>query len=246
MSQPIDLALDNDVFISMLPDGKALKKLLLGKQGLGKKIKKNSIFIDCSSSDYESTMKVSKALSKEGVNFLDAPVSGGISGAKSASLTIMVGGKKNIFNKAKKILSCMGKNIIYAGKTGSGQIVKACNNMMLGINMIGVCEAYLLSNKLGIAPEKFFQITSKSTGSSWAMMNHLPIKGIVSSSAANNKFKPGYAANLILKDLKISQNMAKAVSINTDFGKKAYSLYRNFCKKDQGKLDYSAIIKKIN
>ena len=245
-SKPIDLAPENNVFISMLPDGNALMKLLLGGQGLASKIKKNSIFIDCSSSDYASTLKASNILSKRGVKFLDAPVSGGVTGAKSASLTIMVGGEIKVFKKAKKILSCMGKNIIYVGKTGSGQIVKACNNMMLGINMIGICEAFLLSKKLGISPEKFFDICSKSTGSSWAMMNHLPIKGIVKSSAANNRFKPGYAAKLILKDLKISQNMAKAANVNTEVGKKAFFLYKKFCKNNRGNLDYSAIIKKLS
>ena len=118
--------------------------------------------------------------------------------------------------------------------------------MMLGINMIGICEAFLLSKKLGISPEKFFDICSKSTGSSWAMINHLPIKGIVKSSAANNRFKPGYAAKLILKDLKISQNMAKAANVNTEVAKKALFLYKKFCKNNQGNLDYSAIIKKLS
>ena len=123
----------------------------------------------------------------------------------------MVGGDKKAFDKSKNLLKILGKNIIYVGKSGTGQIVKACNNMMLGINMIGVCEAFLLAKKYKINLKKFFEITSKSSGSSWAMNTHLPIKGIVKSSAANNNFKPGYAANLILKDLQISQEMAKHV-----------------------------------
>ena len=237
---------DSNVFITMLPDGKALYKLILGKNGLINSIKNNSIFIDCSSSDYDATIEVSKALNKKNIKFLDAPVSGGVSGAKNGSLTIMVGGNKNAFNKSKKILKCLGNNIIHIGDSGSGQIVKACNNMMLGINMIGVCEAFLLANKFGIDKKKFYDICVTSTSSSWAMQNHLPVAGIVKNSAANNKFKPGYAAKLILKDLKISQEMAKSAKLNTTMGKKALELYKIFCNQDKNNLDYTAIIKILN
>ena len=231
------------VFITMLPDGKALQKLVLGKNGLINSVKKNSIFIDCSSVDYGTTVRVSKALNSAGVKFLDAPVSGGVVGAVNASLTIMVGGNINGYRKVKKILSCMGKKVIHVGNSGAGQIVKACNNMMLGINMIGVCEAFLLAKKFGINQKKFFEITSISSGSSWAMLNHLPFKGIINSTAANNKFKPGYAAKLILKDLNISQEMSKKINFNTILGKKALELYKIFCNQDKKNLDYAAIIK---
>ena len=234
---------NSNVFITMLPDGKALNRLVLGKEGIINTIKKNSIFIDCSSSDYNSTIKVSRALYKKKVNFLDAPVSGGVYGAQNASLTIMVGGNINGYRKVKKILSCMGKKVIHVGNSGAGQIVKACNNMMLGINMIGVCEAFLLAKKFGINQKKFFEITSISSGSSWAMLNHLPFKGIINSTAANNKFKPGYAAKLILKDLNISQEMSKKINFNTILGKKALELYKSFCNQDKKNLDYAAIIK---
>ena len=238
-----ELGKNSNVFITMLPDGKALYNLVLGKNGMIRRIKENSVFIDCSSSDYESTIKVSQALKKKNIRFLDAPVSGGVSGAKNATLTIMVGGNKSAFNKSKKILKCLGNNIIHIGNSGSGQIVKACNNMMLGINMIGVCEAFLLAKKFGIDLKKFYKICATSTSASWAMQNHLPIQGIVKSSAANNKFKPGYAAKLILKDLKISQEMSKSVKLNTRMGKKALELYKKFCSQDQNNLDYAAIIK---
>jgi len=153
---------------------------------------------------------------------------------------------KSAFNKSKKIFSCLGKNVLHIGPSGAGQIVKACNNMMLGINMIGVCEAFLLANKFKINTKKFYEICSKSTGSSWAMLNHLPIKGIVESSAANNKFKPGYAARLILKDLKISNEMAKSVKLKASMGNKAHELYKKFCNADKNNLDYAAIIKLIS
>ena len=157
----------------------------------------------------------------------------------------MVGGKKNTYNDAKEILSVLGKNIIYVGKSGSGQIVKACNNMMLGINMIGVSEAFTLASKYGISKKTFFEISSKSSGSSWAMLNHLPIKGIIKTAAANNRFKPGYAAKLILKDLSIAKQMAKKISLNIFMGKKAFDLYNSFCRKNKSNLDYSAIIKSL-
>ena len=238
-----DLTKNANIFISMLPDGKALSNLVLGKNGIIHLIKKNSIFIDCSSVDYQTTLNVSKAFKKKGIKFLDARVSGGVSGAKNASLTIMVGGTKETFNHAKKVLNTLGENVIHIGKNGSGQIVKACNNMMLGINMVGVCEAFLLAKKYNIDLKKFYDIASKSSGSSWAMNTHLPIEGIVKSSAANNNFKPGYAAKLILKDLQIAQDMAKHVNIKTSLGSKALKLYKKFCNLDKHNLDYSAIIK---
>ena len=238
-----ELSKDIRVFITMLPDGKALKEFVLGKNGVINFIEKKSIFIDCSSVDYETTIKISKELKKKGVNFLDAPVSGGVSGAKNATLTIMVGGSRASFNKSLNILRTLGKNIFYVGKSGTGQIVKACNNMMLGINMIGVCEAFLLAKKYKIDLKKFYDITSKSSSSSWAMNTHLPIAGIIESSAANNNFKPGYAAKLILKDLLISQEMAKRVKIKTLMGLNALKLYKIFCKLDKKNLDYAAIIK---
>ena len=239
----VQLTEKNSVFITMLPDGKALQKLVLGKNGLINSIKKNSVFIDCSSVDYSTTVRVSKALNNVGVKFLDAPVSGGVVGAENASLTIMVGGNINGYRKVKKILTSMGKKVIHVGNSGAGQIVKACNNMMLGINMIGVCEAFLLAKKFGINQKKFFEIASISSGSSCAMLNHLPFKGIINSTAANNKFNPGYAAKLILKDLNISQEMSKKVNFNTILGKKALELYKIFCNKDKKNLDYAAIIK---
>mgnify|MGYP001204375305 CR=1 FL=1 len=238
-----ELSEDKRIFISMLPDGDSLKKLVLGKNGLLNNLKKNSIFIDCSSVDYNTTVIISEKMKKKGVYFLDSPVSGGISGAKNATLTIMVGGNKKAFDKSKTILNTLGKNIIYVGKSGTGQIVKACNNMMLGINMVGVCEAFLLAKKYKIDLKKFYDITSKSSGSSWAMNTHLPIEGIVKSSAANNNFKPGYAAKLILKDLQIAQDMAKHANIKTSLGLKALKLYKKFCNLDKNNLDYSAIIK---
>ncbi len=232
-----------DIYISMLPDGKALSKLVLGSNGILNSLTKGAIWIDCSSIDYDTTVKLYKVLKKHKISFLDAPVSGGVTGAVNSTLTIMVGGDNKVFKKSYKCLSSMGKNIIYIGKSGSGQIVKACNNLMLGINMIGISEAFSLAKKFDIDEKVFYDICSNSSGSSWAMLNHLPIKGIVKNTAANNNFKPGYSAGLIKKDLNISQSMAKKVKIKTSLGAKAKILYEHFCSKYDANLDYSAIIK---
>ena len=238
-----DIPADTNIVISMLPDGKSLNNVITGKNGIIGKIKENSSWIDCSSVDYDTTTKLYKLLKQKKVSLLDAPVSGGVSGAKNSSLTIMVGGDKHAFNKVHKCLLFMGKNVIYVGKSGSGQIVKACNNMMLGINMIGISEAFSLAIKFGIDKKVFYKICSNSTSSSWAMINHLPVKGLVENSAANNNFKPGYAAALIKKDLNISQAMAKKVKMKTILGKKAKNIYDKFCNNFSSNLDYSAIIK---
>ena len=240
-----DLPKNTNFFITMVPDGKALEKIILGKNGISRIAKKGSVIIDCSSIDYATTIKISSRLKKLGIGYLDAPVSGGVSGAKKASLTIMVGGESKTFKKSKPVLSLMGKNIIYVGKSGTGQIIKSCNNMMLGINMIGICEAYILSKKFGIDKKKFFDICSNSTGSSWAMLNPLPIKGLVKNSAANDDFKKGYAAKLINKDLRISQSLAADSKTKTFLGRKAKNIYDDFCRSDNKYLDYSAIINYI-
>ena len=139
----------------------------------------------------------------------------------------------------------MGKNIIHAGELGSGLAVKICNNMILGTTMIALAESFTMAKKLGLDQKTFFDISSKATGMSWAMLNHLPIKGIIKTAAANNRFKPGYAAKLILKDLSIAKQMAKKISLNIFMGKKAFDLYNSFCRKDKNNLDYSAIIKSL-
>ncbi len=238
-----DLPKETTVFFTMLPDGKSLEKVVLGKNGVAKIAKKGTHLIDFSSIDYSITKKINTHLLKRGVGLLDAPVSGGVSGAKNKSLTIMVGGDKKIFNKSKKILSLFGKNIFFVGKSGSGQIIKTCNNMMLGINMIGICESYLLSKRYGIDKKLFFKICSTSSSSSWAMLNHLPIKGLTKNSAANNGFKPGYAAKLITKDLNIAQSLAKNANMDNILGKNAKSIYDKFCNDGFENLDYAGIIK---
>ena len=235
-----------DVIFTMIPDGKILKNIIQDiKNNLFSKKSNNLIWIDCSSVDLKTTLEISKILKNNNIHFLDAPVSGGISGASNGSLSIMVGGEKRIFIKVKKLLYCLGKNITYLGNSGAGQIVKACNNMMLGINMLGICEAFTIAKSLGIREKDFFKICSVSSSSSWAMLNHLPIKGLVKHSAANKNFKAGYASKLINKDLKIALALAKESDVNITLGKNASKTYDKFCKGKNKNLDYSAIIKTI-
>ena len=241
-----DIKDEYDVIMSMLPDGKTLTNIIFrDNKKLLNFIKKNTIWIDCSSIDYQATLKIYNTFKQQNIYFLDAPVSGGVTGAASGNLSIMVGGDKNIFYKSKKILECIGQNIYYMGSSGSGQIVKACNNMMLGINMLGISEAFTMAKKFGIAEKDFFKICSVSTSSSWAMLNHLPVKGIVKNSAANKNFKGGYAVKLMNKDLQISQAMAKKINLNTPLGKNAAKIYSSFSKKNNQNLDYASVIKAL-
>ena len=235
-----------DVIFTMIPDGKVLKNIVKDKNNnIFSKKTNNLIWIDCSSIDLKTTLEISNILKNNNIHFLDSPVSGGVSGAINGSLSIMVGGEKKTFMKVKKLFYCIGKNVSYLGSSGAGQIVKACNNMMLGINMLGICEAFTMAKSLGVSERDFFKICSVSSSSSWAMLNHLPIEGLVKNSAANKNFKAGYAAKLISKDLKIALALAKEAGVNITLGKNASKKYDTFCKGKNQDLDYSAIIKTV-
>ena len=176
---------------------------------------------------------------------LDAPVSGGVSGAEAGSLTFMVGGEKIALEKVMPVLEVMGKNIVHAGGSGSGQAAKACNNMLLGISMIGISESFTLADRLGLDPKVLFDIMSSATGDCWALRNHLPIAGIVETSAANRSFSPGFAVAMMAKDLRLAEAAAKSVDLQADLGILASKMYTEFEKGGSGHLDYSAIINLI-
>ena len=177
--------------------------------------------------------------------FLDAPVSGGVAGAENAALTFMCGGTPEAFARAEPILQKMGRNIIHAGGAGNGQAAKVCNNMILGISMLGISEAFALAEKLGLDAKALFDISSKSSGSCWAMLNHLPVPGIVETAAANRDYKPGFAAAMMLKDLRLSQEAANQAGAATPLGAEAAALYGMFVAAGNGELDYSAIIRMV-
>ena len=231
--------------ITMLPAGQHVRAVYLGDQGLLAKAAKGTLFIDCSTIDVASSRDVHAAAAEAGHLMLDAPVSGGVAGAEGGTLTFMVGGGDAAFARGKAFFEIMGRTIVHAGGAGNGQAAKICNNMILGISMIAVSEAFALGEKLGLDPQKLFDISSKASGSCWAMLNHNPVPGIVETAAANRDYKPGFAAAMMHKDLKLAQAAADHVGAATPLGAEAAALYTLFVNAGNGGLDYSAIIKLI-
>ncbi len=230
---------------TMLPAGEHVRGAYLGADGLLAKASKGTLFIDCSTIDVASAREVHAAAEAAGQLMLDAPVSGGVAGAEAGTLTFMVGGADAAFARGKPLFEVMGRTIVHAGGGGNGQAAKICNNMILGISMIAVAEAFSLGQKLGLDPKVFFDISSKASGSCWAMLNHLPVAGIVETSAANRDFKPGFAAAMMHKDLKLAQAAAGHAGAATPLGAEAAALYTLFVNAGNGGLDYSAIIRMI-
>lgn len=231
-----------DIFITMLQTGEQVKKVCLSEQGLFAIAKPGALFIDSSSIDVSSSREIHERAKEERLLCVDAPVSGGVVGAEKGTLTFMVGGEKNAFDKAKTLLEIMGKKIIHAGPAGTGQAAKICNNMILGISMIGVAEGFTLAQKLGLSPEKFFEISSSASGQCWAMTTNCPVPGILDTAPASHDYKAGFASNMMLKDLLLSQDAASHVDTTTPLGKKVCNLYQQFVEQGQGQLDFSAII----
>ena len=238
-----EAARDVDVVITMLPAGEHVRQVYTGEEGVLAAAAKGTLAIDSSTIDVGSARAVHEAATKAGIEMLDAPVSGGVAGASAATLTFMVGGSDAAFAHGKPIFEAMGRTIVHAGGAGNGQVAKVCNNMILGITMIGISEAFTLGEKLGLDAQKLFDISSKASGSCWAMLNHLPVPGIIEASAANRDYKPGFAAAMMLKDLKLSQEAAAQAGAATPLGAQAAALYALFVNAGHGDLDYSAIIK---
>jgi 3-hydroxyisobutyrate dehydrogenase len=234
-----------EVVITMLPEGRHVREVYLGADGVLAHAAPGALLIDCSTIDVESARAVNEAAGARGLEVLDAPVSGGVAGAENAALTFMCGGSEADFAKAKPILDRMGKNVIHAGDAGAGQAAKVCNNMILGITMLGISEAFALAQKLGLDPARLQAISSKSSGSCWAMLNHNPVPGLVETAASNRDYKPGFAAAMMLKDLKLAEEAANQSGANIPLGAAAAQLYGMFVAAGNGGLDYSAIYKMV-
>jgi len=234
-----------ETVVTMLPAGQHVRGAYLGEEGLLAEAAPGTLFIDCSTIDVASSREVHAAAEQAGHAMLDAPVSGGVAGAEAGMLTFMVGGSEAAFERGKPLFDIMGRNIVHAGGVGNGQAAKICNNMILGISMIAVAEAFSLGEKLGLDPKTLFKISSNASGSCWAMINHNPVPGIVETSAANRDYQPGFAAAMMHKDLKLSQAAADHVGAATPLGAEAAALYTLFVNGGNGGLDYSAIIKLI-
>ena len=203
----------------------------------------DTLLIDCSTIDVDSARQVSAAAREKGLAMLDAPVSGGVAGAQAATLTFMVGGTEQAFARAKPLLEAMGKTIVHAGPSGNGQAAKICNNMVLGISMIAVSEAFVLAERLGLDAQKLFEISSKSSGQCWSLTSYCPVPGPVPTSPANRDYQPGFTAAMMLKDLCLAQEAARSVGASTPLGAEAAVLYGLYVGNGFGGRDFSGMIR---
>jgi 3-hydroxyisobutyrate dehydrogenase len=234
-----------DVFITMLPSGKQVREVYLGAAGAIENANEGTLLIDCSTIDVETARAVAAAAEQKGLMMLDAPVSGGVGGATAATLTFMVGGSERAFVRAESILQKMGKTIVHAGGAGNGQAAKICNNMILGVSMIAVSEAFVLAEKLGLDHQKLFDISSKSSGQCWSMTSYCPVPGPVPASPANRDYQAGFTAAMMLKDLKLAQDAAKANGAKTQLGADAERIYSAYVESGQAGKDFSGIIQYV-
>ncbi len=235
-----DAARAREVVITMLPNGAILRSVAAE---LIPAMEKGALLLDCSTVDVESARAVADDAAKAGLLAVDAPVSGGIGGASAGTLTFMAGGSEAAFAKAKPLFDIMGQKAVHCGPSGNGQAAKICNNMILGATMIVTCEAFALADKLGLDRQAMFDVVSTSSGQSWSMNTYCPAPGIGPKSPADNGYKPGFAADLMLKDLRLSQQAAEAVNADTPMGKAATALYEQFVEGEDGKgRDFSAML----
>jgi 3-hydroxyisobutyrate dehydrogenase len=232
-----------DVVITMLPAGSHVREVYLGAAGVLAAAGDNTLLIDSSTIDVETARVVATAAGKQGLLMLDAPVSGGVGGAQAGTLTFMVGGADQAFARAKPILEAMGKTIVHAGGAGNGQAAKICNNMILGVSMIAVSEAFVLAEKLGLDAQKLFDISSKSSGQCWSMTSYCPVPGPVPTSPANRDYKAGFTAAMMLKDLKLAQDAATAAGAKTPLGADAAKIYEQYVASGEGPRDFSGVIR---
>lgn len=230
---------DAEVIVTMLPAG---KHVLSVWADILPGVKPGTLVIDSSTIDVDSARKAHALAAERGCLSLDAPVSGGVGGAKAATLTFMVGGSEEAFAKGDPILGAMGRRVVHCGAAGNGQAAKICNNMILGISMIGVCEAFVLAEKLGLSHEALYDVASTSSGQCWSLTTYCPVPGPVPNSPANNGYKAGFASALMLKDLKLSQEAAQAAGASTPLGAAAAQLYGLHNAWGEGGADFSGII----
>ena len=233
-------ARDADVVITMLPNGPILRTVA---DQVIPAMKPGAVFCDCSTVDVDSACAVADQARAAGLGALDAPVSGGIGGAQAGTLTFMVGGPADAFATVRPLFDIMGQKAVHCGDAGAGQAAKICNNMILGVTMIATCEAFALADKLGLDRQKMFDVVSTSSGYSWSMNAYCPAPGVGPKSPADNDYKPGFAAELMLKDLNLSQAAAASAGADTPMGALAQRLYHQFVEQEDGRgKDFSAML----
>ena len=236
-----DAAKGADIVVTMLPAGKDTIAVY-ERSGILEAAPKGAVLVDCSTIDVASARKAHELARAAGLASLDSPVSGGVTGAEAATLTLMVGGAAAALEKARSALEAMGKRVVHCGDAGAGQAAKICNNMMLAINMLGVCEGFVLAEKLGLSHKALFDVASTSSGQSWALTGYCPVPALVPTTPANSGYKPGFASALMLKDLKLSQEASQASGSTTPMGALAAQLFALHNAWGEGGADFSSII----
>jgi 3-hydroxyisobutyrate dehydrogenase len=232
-----------DVVLTMLPAGEQVRDVYLGEGGVIAAAAPGTLLIDCSTIDVETARQMNAAAADAGLAMLDAPVSGGVAGAEAGALTFMVGGGTAAIERARPILTAMGKTIVHAGGPGTGQAAKLCNNVILGVSMIAVCEAFVLAERLGLAAQTLFDVAGTSSGQCWSLTAYCPVPGPVPASPANRGYQPGFTAAMMLKDLRLA--VAAGSDASSPLGAHAAALYAAFVERGGGVLDFSAIIQML-
>jgi 3-hydroxyisobutyrate dehydrogenase len=235
-----EAALGAEVVITMLPNGAILRSVAAE---VIPAMTPGAVLCDCSTVDVDSARAVADQAAAAGLGALDAPVSGGVGGATAGTLTFMVGGSDDAFARVQPLFAVMGQKAVHCGGAGAGQSAKICNNMILGVTMIATCEAFALADKLGLDRQKMFDVVSTSSGYSWTMNAYTPAPGVGAKSPADNGYKPGFAAELMLKDLRLSQQAAASADADTPMGQLAAALYEQFVEREDGRgMDFSAML----
>jgi 3-hydroxyisobutyrate dehydrogenase len=232
-----------DAIITMLPAREQVREVYLAAGGVLASAAGGTLLIDSSTVDVETARAVAAAAAVNKLDMIDAPVSGGVAGATGGTLTFMVGGSEDAFARAKPLLESMGKTIVHAGGSGNGQAVKICNNLILGVSMIAVCEAFVLAEKLGLEPQKLFEVASRSSGQCWSLTSYCPVPDLVPGSPANRDYQPGFTAAMMLKDLKLAQDAARSTGAVSPLGAGASAMYQRFVDEGGGAVDFSGIIR---
>ncbi len=232
-----------EVVITMLPNGMIARAVADDVLAV---LPQGALMIDCSTIEVDAARAIAEAAAAKGIGFLDAPVSGGVGGAAAGTLTFMVGGDGAEFTRAAPLFEIMGQKAVHCGAAGNGQAAKICNNMILGITMIGTCEAFALADKLGLERQAMFDVVSTSSGASWSINTYCPAPGVGPQSPADNGYKPGFAAELMLKDLRLSQDAATAADAATPLGALAEAIYAQFVENEDGRgKDFSAMLPRL-
>ena len=230
---------DADVVFTMLPAGQHVVSVW---QDVVTSVPKGALMIDCSTIDVGNARAAHALAAARGLEAVDAPVSGGVVGAQAGTLTLMVGGSAAAFARAKPFLEGVGRRVVHCGEAGMGQAAKICNNMMAGIQTLAVCEAFILAERIGLTHEALFEVASSSSGQGFALSKYCPVPGLVPATPASNGYKPGFAAALMLKDLKLAQDAAASVAVSTPLGAHAAQLCQLFVSAGNGGVDYTGII----